>query len=113
MKRRIQNLEQSSTVMDERIERSIQYMEQHYMDKVSIEQLAEAAGGMPPVAFSRLFRSETGLTPVEYLSNVRMNRAKQILNKKNSRVKEVAATVGFRSEFYFSRMFQRMAPIGL
>lgn len=83
------------------------------MDKVSIEQLAEAASGMPPVAFSRLFRSETDLTPVEYLSNVRMNRAKQILNKKNSRVKKVAAAVGFRSEFYFSRMFQRMAPIGL
>ncbi|RAJ00792.1 AraC-like protein [Paenibacillus pabuli] len=102
---------QPDTVMDERVERSILYMEQHYTDKVSIEQLAEAAGGMPPVAFSRLFRSETGLPPVEYLSNVRMTHAKQMLNTKNSRVKEVAAAVGFRSEFYFSRMFQRTVGV--
>ncbi|MFK4302867.1 AraC-like DNA-binding protein [Paenibacillus sp. RC254] len=103
--------EQLATLMDERVERSILYMEQHYTDKVSIEQLAKAAGGMPRVAFSRLFRNETGLPPVEYLSNVRMTRAKQMLNVKNSRVKEVAAAVGFRSEFYFSRMFQRMVGV--
>ncbi|AET61121.1 AraC family transcriptional regulator [Paenibacillus terrae HPL-003] len=40
-----------------------------------------------------------------------MTRAKQMLNVKNNRVKEVAAGVGFRSEFYFSRMFQRMVGV--
>ncbi|GAB6989784.1 AraC family transcriptional regulator [Paenibacillus pini] len=99
--------EPPAAILDERVEQSILYIEQHYSDKVNIEQLAEAAGGIQPIAFSRLFRSETGISPVEYLSNVRMTRAKQMLNMKNSRVKEVAAAVGFRSEFYFSRMFQR------
>ncbi|MCR8656864.1 helix-turn-helix domain-containing protein [Paenibacillus endoradicis] len=102
---------QTATVRDERVERSIFYMEQHYKEKVSIEQLAEAAGSMSLAAFSNLFRQKTGQPPVEYLSNLRMNLAKQKLNKKNSLVKEVAADVGFRSEFYFSRMFQRTVGV--
>ncbi|GBF76051.1 hypothetical protein PA598K_04491 [Paenibacillus sp. 598K] len=96
---------------DERIERSILYIEQHYPDKISIEQLARAAGGMSSAAFSRLFRQETGMPPLEYLNNVRMTHAKRLLNNKESRVKEVAAEVGFRSEFYFSRMFQHKVGV--
>lgn len=101
----------SGKAMDERIERSILYMKQNYPDKISIEQLAEAAGGMSAAAFSRLFRQETGIPPIEYLSNVRMTEAKVLLSAKDSRVKEVAAEVGFRSEFYFSRMFQRTVGV--
>lgn len=103
--------QQPEAEQDERVHRSIQYMEQHFKSKLSIEQLAEAAGGMSSVAFSSLFRNETGLPPVEYLNNMRIKRAKQMLSEKDSRVKEVAAEVGFRSEFYFSRMFQRMVGI--
>ncbi|MGO4184299.1 helix-turn-helix domain-containing protein [Paenibacillus sp. TAF43_2] len=95
---------------DDRINRSISYMEQHYTDKISMGKLAEMAG-MSPVAYSRLFVKITELSPVEYLGTIRMNKAKQLLSKKNTRVKEVAAAVGFRSEFYFSRMFQRMVGV--
>ncbi|SDC17022.1 AraC-type DNA-binding protein [Paenibacillus sp. UNCCL117] len=96
---------------DERVEKSITYIEQHYTEKVSIEKLSEVAGGMPAVAFSRLFRDETGMPPLEYVANVRVNQAKLQLDRKNSRVKEVAAAVGFRSEFYFSRIFQRLVGV--
>ncbi|OBZ12304.1 helix-turn-helix domain-containing protein [Bacillus sp. FJAT-26390] len=95
---------------DERINRSIAYMEQHYTDKINIGKLAETAG-MPAVAYSRLFLKVTGCPPVEYLGTIRMNKAKQLLSKNHNRVKEVAAAVGFRSEFYFSRMFQRMVGV--
>ncbi|MEC0226199.1 AraC family transcriptional regulator [Paenibacillus alba] len=105
------NESQLPFVLDERVERSITYIEQYYTEKVSIEKLAEVAGGMPSVAFSRLFRNETGMPPLEYVINVRMNQAKLQLDRKNSRVKEVAAAVGFRSEFYFSRMFQRWVGV--
>ncbi|GKU76209.1 helix-turn-helix domain-containing protein [Paenibacillus sp. L3-i20] len=95
---------------DERIDRSIDYMKQHYIDKISIGKLAEVAG-MSPVAYSRLFINIIGSTPVEYLGSIRMNKAKQLLSNSQNRVKEVAANVGFRSEFYFSRMFQRTVGV--
>ncbi|WP_188889430.1 helix-turn-helix domain-containing protein [Paenibacillus radicis (ex Gao et al. 2016)] len=101
---------ESGQQKDERLDRSIAFMEQHYIDKISIGRLAEEAG-MTPAAYSRLFLKVTGSTPVEYLGMIRMNKAKELLNKSHSRVKEVAASVGFRSEFYFSRMFQRTVGV--
>lgn len=106
----IRSVPDEQGISDDRIDRSISYMEHHYTGKISIENLAEAAG-MVPVAYSRMFRKVTGLSPVEFLSNMRMDKAKQLLDQENSRVKEVAASVGFRSEFYFSRMFQRMVGV--
>lgn len=95
---------------DERINQTITYIEQHYIDKISIGKLAEVAG-MVPVAYSRLFLRVIGSTPVEYLNTFRMDKAKQLLDQNHNRVKEVAASVGFRSEFYFSRMFQRSVGV--
>jgi len=103
--------EQPAAAQDERVERSIRHMEQHYQEKVSIGQLALAAGGMSSVAYSQLFRHETGLPPIEYLTQMRMKRAKHLLSLKDSRVKEVAEAVGFRSPFYFSRMFQSLVGV--
>ncbi|MBP1999972.1 AraC-like DNA-binding protein [Paenibacillus shirakamiensis] len=95
-----------STTMDVRIVQSILFMEKHFIEKIKMEQLAQVAGMLAPTAFSRLFRSETGMSPVDYLNQIRMSEAKKMLGMKNSRVKEIAAAVGFRSEFYFSRRFQ-------
>lgn len=106
----IESVEDSSNVSDERIDRSIFYMEQNFQEKISMEELADTAC-MASAAYSRKFRKVTGLSPVEYLSNIRIDRAKQLLKHDYSRVKEVAASVGFRSEFYFSRMFQRVVGV--
>lgn len=100
-----------AAAVDERVQRSLAYMNLHYKQKLSIQQLAESAGEMSGPAFSRLFRHETGTTPIEYLNRVRMEHGKRMLNGKDARVKEVAAEVGFRSEFYFSRMFQRRVGV--
>ncbi|MBJ6362972.1 AraC family transcriptional regulator [Paenibacillus sp. GCM10012307] len=95
---------------DDRIDRSIAYMERHYSDKISIAQIAEAAG-MNTAAYSGLFRKQKGQTPVEYLNEIRINKAKELLSLDHSRVKEVASLVGFNSEFYFSRTFQRVVGV--
>jgi len=106
----IASVQDSVNNSDDRIDRSISYMEHHYAEKISMEKLAETAH-MAPAAYSRMFRKVTGLPPVEYLGKIRIDRAKQLLDLDHSRVKEVAASVGFRSEFYFSRMFQRMVGV--
>ncbi|WP_028561817.1 helix-turn-helix domain-containing protein [Paenibacillus pinihumi] len=98
------------TRSDDRIDRSIAFMERNYPDKISIAQLAVAAG-MTTAAYSGQFRKMTGQTPVELLNDIRMNKAKELLSQEHSRVKEVASLVGFSSEFYFSRMFQRMIGV--
>ncbi|OXM14650.1 AraC family transcriptional regulator [Paenibacillus herberti] len=99
-----------STMKDQRIEKVITFMEQHFTDKISMNQMA-AAGGISTVAFSKTFRKMTGIPPVEYLNHIRLMNAKKMLDEDHRRVKEIAAAVGFNSEFYFSRIFQRVVGV--
>ncbi|WP_159884204.1 AraC family transcriptional regulator [Paenibacillus puerhi] len=95
---------------DSRIARSIAYMESHYDGKISVDVLARIAE-MTSAAYSRLFRKATGLLPLDYVNQLRIDKAKHLLRQEDSRVKEVSASVGFRSEFYFSRLFQRKVGV--
>jgi AraC-like DNA-binding protein len=95
---------------DSRIEQSIVYISQNYTNKMNLKQISEAAG-MPTLAFSRTFRQATGMAPLEYVNQIRLDNAKRLLAQSQCRVKEVAASVGFRSEFYFSRIFQKVVGV--
>ncbi|GAA3406365.1 helix-turn-helix domain-containing protein [Paenibacillus hodogayensis] len=96
--------------LDERIEASIGHMTKHMASKLSLGQLA-AASRLAPSAYSRLFKKNTGMLPIEYLTDLRIEEAKKLLMQPDSRVKEVSASVGFCNEFYFSRTFQRITGV--
>ncbi|MDZ5473580.1 AraC family transcriptional regulator [Bacillus sp. 31A1R] len=86
------------------IKKSVAYMERHFDEGIYVGQLSEIAG-MTPSSYSRAFKKMTGQTPSEYLTLLRINHAKDLLNSLS--LKEVANTVGFQDEFYFSRVFKK------
>ena len=59
--------------------------------------------------FSKLFSSQVGLTPQQFLLKIRMERAKELLRYTDLTVGEVAEKVGFADALYFSRAFRRYA----
>ncbi|MDF2661538.1 MAG: transcriptional regulator [Paenibacillus sp.] len=91
---------------DNGIERSIEYIHDRYREKIRLDTLSRIAG-FTPTSYSREFKKLKGLSPFEYLNDYRIARAKQMLAERNRSVKDVAASSGFASEFYFSRMFKR------
>lgn len=60
-----------------------------------------------PVYFGRIFKQETGLRPMEWLNQRRLQRASQYLSNTQKSVAEIAEACGFASQFYFSRVFRR------
>lgn len=60
---------------------------------------------MSPDHLRRLFAQETGRSPLTYLNEIRIMRAKQLLREGNQLVKQVATQVGIPDEYYFSRLF--------
>jgi AraC-like DNA-binding protein len=56
--------------------------------------------------FCKLFKRATGLNFTEYLSNVRIEKAKNLLMNRNLRVSEIAYEVGFQSLTHFNRVFK-------
>lgn len=60
-----------------------------------------------PVYFGRIFKRETGLRPMEWLNQRRLQMACQYLSGTTKSVGEIALACGFDSQFYFSRVFRR------
>jgi iron complex transport system substrate-binding protein len=88
------------------VERCVAYLEQRYGDDVEIGRLAEREG-LSRWRFERHFKALTGRSPLDYLTTLRMKKAKELLTEPSSRVADVAVRVGYRDEYYFSRKFKQ------
>lgn len=88
------------------LDRARSYVESHYSENITIEQLARMAE-LSPKYFVTLFKKTYGKTAIDYLTEVRVNRAKQLMLQEAVRLKDVAYRVGYNDEFYFSRMFKK------
>ncbi|MHA6484224.1 helix-turn-helix domain-containing protein [Paenibacillus sp. strain BS8-2] len=91
------------------ISQTMIYMEQHYDSKITRDALARIAM-LTPGAYCRSFKKTTGVTPTDYLQQVRIEKAKQHLALGLS-LKEAAAAVSYKNEFHFSRVFKKVTGI--
>ncbi|MCU6710647.1 AraC family transcriptional regulator [Paenibacillus sp. J5C_2022] len=88
------------------IEKTIDYMVHHYHESISVEELAQMAG-LSPSHYSRLFKKYTGYSPIHYLTQIRMDRAKELLVLSDYKLKAIAQSIGYSDELYFSRLFKK------
>ena len=73
----------------------------------TVESLAEAAG-MSRSAFAARFKEMVGQTPLEYLTEWRMQQAMQLLQQPDKQLTDVARSVGYESDAAFSKAFKRV-----
>jgi len=76
--------------------------------QISPEELA-ASLNMSYTWFRRVFRQYTGLAPAQYITQLKMQKAKELLSASNKPIKEIAIELGFESIDYFSTQFRRQA----
>lgn len=77
------------------------------LDKVILLEEWARAAGWHPVHFERVFKQETGLSPIRWLEQRRMEAARQYLSGTGKSVEEIGAAVGYADPFYFSRVFRK------
>lgn len=88
-------------------EQVINYIEDHYSEKISLDQIAENMY-LSPFYISRIFKGETGNTPIRHLINIRLEKAKRLLeNGYQGSIQEVAALVGYDDAYHFSKLFKK------
>lgn len=88
------------------IQRAVEYCRRHFADPVTIDKLASVAG-YSRYHFTRLFKTHTGLTPVQYLTEVRLRAAVRLLRDTPMGLKEIAPCCGFPDGNYLCRVFHR------
>lgn len=90
------------------LKEAVSYIEHHYEEEdISLNQVA-ASVNISPSHFSTIFSKEMGETFIEYLTNVRMERAKQLLRSSTMKTAEIAYAVGYKDAHYFSYLFKKV-----
>lgn len=88
------------------IEEATAYIHDHFDEPITLYQLAERFG-LKPKYFSSLFQRYTGIGPIDYLIQYRINRAYELLMTGQFTVAAVARSVGYQDAYYFSRLFKK------
>ncbi|MDW7656125.1 MAG: helix-turn-helix transcriptional regulator [Bacillota bacterium] len=87
------------------VTRAMDFMASHYSDAIHLPEIA-AAVNLSPYHFHRLFTQAVTMTPLTYLTRVRIERARELLLTTQMPVSEIAAACGFENPSYFSRIFR-------
>lgn len=82
------------------------YMKQHCHEKLTLDQLA-AKMNFNPQYFCRYFKAATAMTPIAYLTLLRIEKAALMLHSEDAKVSEVCYECGFDNVSYFIRSFKR------
>jgi two-component system response regulator YesN len=82
------------------------YISENFAGNISLESVAEEIA-LSPQYFSRLFSSRAGRTFIDYLTELRINKACQLLLEGKLSIKEICSAVGYTDPNYFSRIFKK------
>ncbi len=100
-------------VITKKIERSVSIVEQakeyilsHYNSDLSLDDISRIVD-ISPYYFSKIFKEETGVNFIDYLTNIRIEKAKELLLSTDCSMKEICTRIGYSDPNYFSRAFKK------
>lgn len=83
------------------------YMQEHFADsELTMSVLAERLE-VSSVTLAVVFKNEMGIRPSDYLANLRMERARELLTNTNMLIREISAAVGYEDDHVFTRRFKK------
>lgn len=85
----------------------MEFLNQNYSQNISTNDLAEYMH-LNPSYLSKIFKQEIGTTVTKYITNLRILKAKQMLNSGNFSISEIATATGFNDYFYFLKTFKKI-----
>lgn len=89
-----------------RISTVCRFMYENHARNLSVEDCAKQCN-LSPGRFAHLFKETMGKTPIEYINEIRISKAKELLSAYNYSVSEISEMVGFPNQNYFSRIFKK------
>lgn len=94
----------------ERMKAMLSFLEMHYAEELTLEQIAESAN-VSITECMRCFRRSIGLSPIRFLNERRLQRAADLLRHTERNISEIAASCGFLDMSYFTRSFRRFYDV--
>lgn len=101
---------QLDTIHDSLISDALSIIQKRAHESISMKNIS-AQLGLSNVQFSRRFLKAVGTTPGDYLTSLRMRRARNFLLETEKTMEDIAVTVGYQNGFYFSRIFKKKVGV--
>lgn len=95
---------------NESLKKAISYIRMNYQSEITITDVA-AQTGIGERYLRKLFAQYLNLSPLDYLNQIRINKAIELLRNTEMSIKEICFTCGFKSPQYFSRVFKQQMGI--
>lgn len=92
------------------LRKAVEYIQAHYSEQVTLNEVAEHVY-VSTYYISRMFKRELGKNFVDYLNEIRIEKAKELLKDVRYKTYEVAENVGIPDAHYFSRLFKKYAGV--
>ncbi len=89
-----------------RLKPVIDYIAEHYGEKIYIETLSDMIT-VSPDYFTKMFKDSIGKTPIDYINGIRINKALELLSSDDVPVNEIADIIGFSNPNYFHKIFKQ------
>lgn len=84
----------------------LEFINYNYMYELSLDIISQNMY-LSPMYISKIFKDETGDSPINYLIKLRLNKAKEALLEGQSSIKDIANTVGYSDVYHFSKLFKK------
>jgi two-component system response regulator YesN len=97
-------------VYSKRVLQMVRYIHKHYSEDITSDNLGQKLL-MSGDHLRHIFKKETGQTVLDYLTLVRIEKAKKLLDSGNYKVYEVARMVGYKTSQYFSQVFRKIVGV--
>ena len=88
------------------LEATVHYFNESFAKDICIEEYAKNQH-MSVCWFIRSFKRYMGVTPMQYVTSIRINKAKELLKNTNYSIQEISGLVGYENPLYFSRIFRK------
>ncbi len=102
------SIKSKSPKLKELISISVNFINNNFERDISLGDIAKFVF-LSPSYFTRAFKDETGLSPINYLLKVRIERAKELLSDTSLKISDIALNVGFSNQQRFNEMFKKYA----
>jgi len=97
-------INENGNINESLIKEALRYIKENYNQNINLESVA-AYVHLNPQYFSRYFKNKTGTNFIEYLSLLRINKAKDMLINTDKSITEICLSVGYVDSSYFSKVF--------
>ena len=92
------------------MEHAVQFFHENFSADIDISNYA-ASLHMSTCWFIRSFKQYVGVPPCKYLTSIRINKAKELLESTDCPVSEIGSIIGYENPLYFSRIFKKQTGL--